>query len=102
MDHSQQDTVKAVTMDEILAKKWVVGRKDTYSPSKKSKVYHEKYSRAEGNKWKNEVKLKTQTTLPMTPGKLLYSVELPSDTIRMEISIHYSKNKAPEHLRQLN
>lgn len=79
MDHSQQDTVKAVTMDEILSKKWVVGRKDTYSPSKKSKVYHEKYSRAEGNEWKNEVKLKTQTTLPMTPGKLLYSVELPSE-----------------------
>lgn len=79
MDHSQQDTVKADTLDEVLVKKWVVGRQDTYSPSKESKVYHEKYSRAEGNKWKSEVKLKTQTTLHMTPGKLLYSVELPSE-----------------------
>lgn len=79
IDHSQEDTVNEDTLDNILSKKWVVGRQDTYSPAKKSKAYYEKYSRAADNKWENHTNLKTQTTLPMTPGKLIYQVELPSE-----------------------
>lgn len=78
VDHQQKKTEKSDKLDNILVKKWVVGREDKYGPSKESKAYYEQYHRAEGNEWQDEINLKTQTTLPMTPGKLLYSVELPS------------------------
>ncbi|MFI2128735.1 hypothetical protein ACH434_01640 [Lysinibacillus fusiformis] len=78
VDHQQGKAEKSDKLDGVLVKKWVVGREDKYGPLKESKAYYEQYSRAEGNVWQDDVKLKTQTTLPMTPGKFMYSVELPS------------------------
>ncbi|MEG0553451.1 MAG: hypothetical protein RR533_08025 [Carnobacterium sp.] len=71
--------MKVDTLDGVLVKKWVVGREDKYTPNKESRAYYEQYSRAQGNEFQNNTNLKTQTTLPMTPGKLIYEVELPSD-----------------------
>ncbi|QNK89079.1 hypothetical protein H7992_04965 [Sporosarcina sp. resist] len=78
IDHSQGEKIKASSLTEILKKKWVVGRMDVFGPSKTSSVYHERYRKADDNDRKDVYNLKTQTTLPMTPGKLIYEVELPS------------------------
>ena len=77
----QFNVVSASTMDDVLSKKWLVGRSDDWtSGKKKSKNYYEQWQKATDNDVKSDYKLKTQTTLPITPGKLIYSVELPSKT----------------------
>lgn len=79
IDHSQQETVKASSMEEILEYQWIVGREDTWNPSKTSEDYYEKLRLADDNDRKSKYDLKTQSWLPITPGKWIYELELPSD-----------------------
>ncbi|GLY11992.1 hypothetical protein [Pseudobacillus badius] len=77
INHKQGDTIKNSSLDNILGQKFLVGREDTWNPGKSSKDYFEHWEKT-GNVPKANYDLKTQTTLPITPGMLKYQVELPS------------------------
>lgn len=79
IDHSQGEVHKADTMEEMLSNRFVVGRKDTWSPNKTSRVYHEGWKKNEDNDIKSKYSLKTQSSLPIKPGTWVYEIELPSD-----------------------
>lgn len=80
IDHMQGDINKRNSLEEALNKKWLVGREDKWDYSQKtSKDYYEQWKFGENNETKSEYILKTQSTLPITPGELIYEVELPSD-----------------------
>lgn len=97
VDHQQEETEKWDTLDNVLKKKWVVGREDKWNPGKSSKVFHEEYKRSSSNKVPTSFDLKTQSTLPILQGAIDYSVELPSgkqkessfDPLRKEKSTGY-------------
>lgn len=98
VDHRQGETEKWTKLDDVLNKKWIVGRKDTWNGgSKSSKTYYEQWKRASGNNVKTSYNLKTQSYLPILQGALEYQVELPSgkhkessfDPLRKEWSYGY-------------
>lgn len=78
IDHSQGETIRKSTMDQVLAQRWIVGREDVWNPNLKQKPYYEQLRRASDNDRKTEYDLKTQSSLPITPGKWIYEIELPS------------------------
>src|SRR5690606_19645305 len=50
VDHDQFETEKWTKLDDVLKKKWIVGRKDKWNDkSKNSSVYHEEWKRASSN-----------------------------------------------------
>lgn len=78
--HQQGETLEKDTMNEVLEQKWLIGKKDTWdNGSLQTKDYFEQWKRDSTNATKEHYDLKTQTTLPITPGKLVYEMELPSD-----------------------
>lgn len=80
IDHSQNETVKRDTMDELLGERWIVGKEDAWNPNKSSKTYYEQWKKDSSNDLKSFYELKTQTSLPIRPGKWIYDVELPSNS----------------------
>ena len=79
MNHQQEDTINKSTFEEVLSVKWLVGMEDAWDyPVKKSKDFYEQWTKAKGNTFHSEYILKTQSSLPITPGQLVYTVEVPS------------------------
>ena len=78
IDSKQKDTIQATSLEDIAEQKYLVGRKDTWNPAKRSTAYHESIKRATSNKQKSSYDLISQSTLPVTSGLLTYEVELPS------------------------
>lgn len=78
VDPPLKDIKKGETFSDVVEKKYIVGRKDTYSPNKKSTPYYEQMKRAKRNDRSSHVELLSQSTLPITEGELRYEVELPS------------------------
>ncbi|GLY12725.1 hypothetical protein [Pseudobacillus badius] len=77
INHKQGDTIKNSSLDNILGQKFLVGREDTWNPGKSTKDYFEQWEKT-ADAPKSSYTLKTQSTLPITPGTLKYQVELPS------------------------
>lgn len=80
INHRMEDTVARPTIEEVFQESLLVGLEDVVA-SKNSKVtnpYFERWRKADSNDRKSMNNLKTQTTLPITPGALLYEVEVPS------------------------
>lgn len=78
VDPPLKDVKQGETFSDVVEKKYIVGRQDTYSPNKKSTPYYEQMKRAKGNDRSSHVELLSQSTLPITEGELRYEVELPS------------------------
>lgn len=75
----KSSTIERNTLDEILALNLLVGKKDTWKNGmNERKEYFERFKKASVNESKPHYNLKTQTSLPIIPGTLLYEVELPS------------------------
>lgn len=97
VDHEQGATEQWDNLDNVLGKKWIVGREDAWNPDKSSKVFHEEWKRAASNNVQSSFNLKTQTHLPILQGAIDYTVELPSgkqlessfDPLRKEKSVGY-------------
>lgn len=79
IDHSQKELVKRASMDEVLSQRWIVGRVDSRTPSLQRTPFYEQLRRTGDNDRKNIYNLKTQSYLPVTPGKWIYEIELPSN-----------------------
>lgn len=77
INHKQGDMIKNSSLDNILGQKFLVGREDTWNPGKSTKDYFEQWEKT-ADAPKSSYTLKTQSTLPITPGTLKYQVELPS------------------------
>lgn len=80
IDHEMKDINKMATLEELMHD-YKVGHKDTIlsASNTKKKEYHEKFAKALDNENDSHYELNTQTPIPITPGKLEYSVEVPSD-----------------------
>ncbi|MEK4031314.1 hypothetical protein MKZ02_22685 [Pseudobacillus sp. FSL P4-0506] len=78
INHKQGETIKDNSIEGILTQKWIVGKEDNWNPNKSTKDYYEQWKKSSDSKVKSQYNLKTQTTLPITPGSLIYDVDLPS------------------------
>lgn len=79
LDHRYGETIKKDAVEDIIKEAPIIGRSDSFADNKrKSEVYRERFKKLT-DRMKAKNKLKTQTALPVTPDRLEYTLELPSN-----------------------
>lgn len=79
IDHRQEETITTNTIENAFSQRFSVGKEDIWNyPSKQRNDYFEEWKKSSNNQNQSHYQLKTQTTLPITPGQLTYEVKLPS------------------------
>ncbi|MFZ7947179.1 MULTISPECIES: hypothetical protein [Bacillaceae] len=80
IDHRQGDTLSLPTLEDALNQKLLVGQEDRWNGTAKlsRNDFFERWRKAENSRYQSEYVLKTQSTIPVSVGGLIYEVSLPS------------------------